>query len=85
LGIKNTLNIVLDFQNCNFNRGIIQKLVNMNNNSFPCYLKHLYVLNIDIPSLMEDTESREILKSKEYKDTVLVLPEEYNDPLYKKI
>jgi DNA-binding ferritin-like protein (Dps family) len=34
---------------------------------------------------MEDTETRELLKSKEYVNKVFVLPEEYYEPLYKQI
>lgn len=34
---------------------------------------------------MEDTETREVLKSKEYRDKVLVLPEDYYEPLFKQI
>jgi hypothetical protein len=85
LGLKNTINVVVDFQNVDFINEIVQFLVEINNNSFPTYLKHLYLLNIDIPKLMEDTETREILKSREYKHKVLVLPEDYYTALFKQI
>jgi hypothetical protein len=54
----------------------------MNNNVFPCYLKNMFLLNIDIPKLMEDGRTRDILKSKGYSDKVFVLPEDYQSALH---
>lgn len=85
LSLKNRINIVLDFQNAEFDSKIIQYLVEMNNNSFPCYLKYLYLMNLNIHKLIEDTKNRDLLKSKGYKDIVLVLPDDYYEPLYRQI
>ena len=81
--MNNSINFIIDYENCPFTVEILKFLVNLNNNSFPNFLKYIFVLNINLPELLEDHDKRELFKSKPFSEKVFILPLDYQESLYK--
>ena len=77
LQLGRQINVVLDVKDCNFDLVLVKHLIELDKQQFPYFLRRIYILNADIPRLLEDTKTRAQLKEPELRETVFVLPEQY--------
>lgn len=85
LHLGNQISIVLDLEGGEVPGWLIEYLIWLEVSQFPYFLKAIYLVNADIPRLLEDTSTRDLLKLPDFRDVVFVLPEQYQEVLFNHI
>ena len=81
--LNNKLCFVLDYHSAAYNSTLIRFLMDLNHSAYPGIVKSVYLINIDIEALLSDQGERGYLK--QLKGLVFVLPEDYDEPIFKRI
>jgi len=85
LKLQNQISFLLDFKDTTVDPVLIRTLISFTTSSFPDYLKRIYVLNADLLSLSQQKELLGYFRSEDAKKYVAILPEDYDNPLFREV